>query len=152
MWEINWTKQKSEFLIQQFSFTAPWFRVYNHSKQTSMLNFNMWFSSPLWLIQEINCSITWYTYLKCQVLTSPNPNTRYWTVIIYPKHTHRCKCILPHLIQPLVHAWNTKAQHLVSLLMLHTPHYSRQLQERKNLIQDHKFKNKQRTETITYNT
>jgi hypothetical protein len=36
--------------------------------------------------------------------------------------------------------------------MLHTPHYSRQLQERKNLIQDHKFKNKQRTETITYNT
>lgn len=46
----------------------------------------------------------WCTYLKCQILTSPNPNTRYWTIIIWPKQAHGCKGILSHLIEPLVHA------------------------------------------------
>lgn len=49
-----------------------------------------------------------YVYLKGKVLAPPNPNTRNGAISFGTKETHRCKCLLTHLIQPLIHSCRNK--------------------------------------------
>ena len=72
----------------------------------------------MWTI-NFRLTMIFHPYLKCQIVTSPYPNSWYRAIIVCSKQTHWCKSILSHFIQSLVHSWKKIKTHLLQQNNLH---------------------------------